>query len=97
MQEGNNRIEIRRWVDTQADRVMNRGRGFAETEVKSGSYGPVQHFESDHHLIVDTNNVTREISQARATSEASCEFVKTNNLYASRLRLITLTMEAPQA
>ena len=61
MQEGNNRIEMHRWVDIQADRVMNRGREVAETEVKSGSYGPVQQFESDYHLIVDTNNVTREI------------------------------------
>ena len=79
MQEGNNRIEIHSWVDIQADRVMTRGRGVAETDVKSGSYGPVQHFESDFHLIIDTNNLTREISHARATSEASCESV--GNVY----------------
>ena len=95
MQKGNNRIEIHRWVDIQADRVMNKGRGVAETEVKLGSYGPVQHFESDYHLIIDTNSLTQEMSHARATSEASCEFLWTAYLYASRLRLITLTLEAP--
>ena len=59
MQEGNNRIEIRRWVDTQVDRVMNRGRGVAETEVKSGSYGRAQHFESD----ILCNNMDRNIKE----------------------------------
>jgi len=40
--------KIDRWVDRQADRMMKRGKGVAETEVEAGSYGPVQHFESHY-------------------------------------------------
>jgi len=46
VQEGNKRREIERWVDRQEDRMIDRGRGVAETEVKAGSYDSVQHFES---------------------------------------------------
>jgi len=69
VQEGNYRIEIHRWVDIQADRVMNRGRGVAETEVKLGSYDPVQHFESNYHLIIDTNTLHRKSHALNERSE----------------------------
>ena len=49
-------------------------------------------------IIIDYyNQSTQELSHARATSETSCESVRTGRLHASRLRLITLSLEAPQA
>jgi len=46
VQERNKRKEIDIWVDREADRMIDRGRGVAE-ELKASSYGSVQHFESD--------------------------------------------------
>ena len=42
-------------MDRQAGRMIDRGRGVAETEGEAGSWGPVQHFESDHHFILIIN------------------------------------------
>jgi len=44
--------------------MIDRRRGVAVTEVDAGPYGPVQHFESDYHFIIDyykldTGMVTR--------------------------------------
>jgi len=51
VQERNERREIDQRVDRQADRMIDRGWGVAETEVESHLWGPVQHFESDFHVI----------------------------------------------
>jgi len=68
-----------------------------ETDVEVGPYGPVQHFESDIILLLSTKILMQELTLARATSEASCESVGNFYSHSSRLRLITLTLEAPQA
>jgi len=43
--------EIDQRVDRQADRMIDRGWGVAETEGELRVWGPVQHFESDCHVI----------------------------------------------
>jgi len=41
----NKRREIERWLDRQADIMVDRGRGVTETEGDAGSWGTLQHFQ----------------------------------------------------
>ena len=51
MQERNKRKEIDRWVDREADRMIDRGREeLPKKEGELGRWGPVQHFQFDYHL-----------------------------------------------
>jgi len=99
VQERNKRKEIDRWVDREADRMIDRGRRVTEKGRRSGSGALFNTFNSIIiSIIIDYyKQLTQELSHARATSEASCESVRMSLTHASRLRLITITMEAPQA
>ena len=46
------RREIDKWLDRQRERMIDRGMEVVETDVEVGSYSPVQHFESNHHLNI---------------------------------------------